>query len=75
MALANNDNLLASIKATTNTYPLRGKVVLKSFKGEILSNEKGTPNSGYIWVEPKLVEALNLKQNDQLVIGNNLICG
>ena len=70
MALANNDNLLASIKATTNTYPLRGKVVLKSFKGEILSNEKGTPNSGYVWVEPKLVEALNLKQNDQLVIGN-----
>jgi len=70
MALANNDNLLASIKATTSTYPLRGTVVLKDFKGEVLSNEKGTPNSGYIWVEPKLVEALNLKQNDQLVIGN-----
>ena len=70
MALANNDNLLASIKATTSTYPLRGSVVLKDFKGEVLSNEKGTPNSGYIWVEPKLVDALNLKQNNQLVIGN-----
>ena len=70
MALANNDNLLASIKATTSTYPLRGRVVLKDFKGEVLSNEKGTPNSGYIWVEPKLVDALNLKQNNQLVIGN-----
>ena len=70
MALANNDNLLASIKATTSTYPLRGSLVLKDFKGEVLSNEKGTPNSGYIWVEPKLVDALNLKQNNQLVIGN-----
>jgi putative ABC transport system permease protein len=70
MALANNDNLLASIKATTSTYPLRGSVALKDFKGEVLSNEKGTPNSGYIWVEPKLVDALNLKQNNQLVIGN-----
>ena len=70
MALANNDNLLASIKATTSTYPLRGSVVLKDFKGEVLSNEKGTPNSGYIWVEPKLVDALNLRQNNQLVIGN-----
>ena len=70
MALANNDNLLASIKATTSTYPLRGTVVLKDFTGEVLSNDKGTPNPGYIWVEPKLVEALNLKQNDQLVIGN-----
>ena len=70
MALANNNNLLASIKATTSAYPLRGSVVLKDFKGEVLSNEKGTPNSGYIWVEPKLVDALNLKQNNQLVIGN-----
>ena len=69
MAIADEDNLLSSIKATTQSYPLRGKLIISKFNGEIVTHQ-GSPPSGHLWVEEKISEALDLKQNGQLIIGN-----
>ena len=63
MALANDNNLLSSIKATTSNYPLRGELKLADFNQQQLNVETGSPKPGYVWVEPKLAEEFNLKQN------------
>ncbi len=70
MALANENNLLSSIKATTSNYPLRGELKLADFNQQQLNVETGSPKPGYVWVEPKLAEEFNLKQNSELIIGN-----
>mgnify|MGYP001157433234 CR=1 FL=1 len=70
MALANENNLLSSIKATTSNYPLRGELKLTDFNQQEFNIEIGSPKPGYVWVEPKLAEEFNLKQNSELIIGN-----
>ena len=37
MVIANEDNLLSSIKATTPSYPLRGRLVITDFNGRLLN--------------------------------------
>ena len=69
MAITDEDNLLSSIKATTQSYPLKGELVISKFNGELITH-KGSPPSGHLWVEEKISEALDLKQNGQLIVGN-----
>lgn len=69
MAIANEDNFLSSIKATTPTYPLRGNLIITDFNGQAIEHT-GSPKRGYLWVEPKLVEQLGLEQNNIMTIGN-----
>ena len=68
MVIANEDNLLSSIKATTPSYPLRGRLVITDFNGQVIEHA-GSPKRGYLWVEPKLVEQLGLEQNNEMAIG------
>jgi putative ABC transport system permease protein len=68
MAIANEDNLLSSIKATTPAYPLRGKLIITDFNGQAIDHT-GSPKRGYLWVEPKLVEQLELQQNNVMAVG------
>ena len=68
MAIANEDNLLSSIKATSPAYPLRGKLRITDFN-DVAIDHSGSPKRGYLWVEPKLVEQLNLEQNNEMVVG------
>ena len=76
MAIANEDNLLSSIKATTPTYPLRGQLIITDFNGQAIDHT-GSPKRGYLWVEPKLVEQLGLQQNNVMAIGktNFIVAG
>ncbi|MDB4230180.1 hypothetical protein N9829_00005, partial [Gammaproteobacteria bacterium] len=69
MAITDEDNLLSSIKATTQSYPLKGELVISKFNGELITH-KGSPPSGHLWVEEKISEALDLTQNGQLIVGN-----
>lgn len=69
MAIANEDNLLSSIKATTSSYPLKGALIISTVNGDKI-NHKGSPRSGYLWVEKKILEVLELRQSSQLIIGN-----
>ena len=69
MAIANEDNLLSSIKATSESYPLKGSLNISMIDGGALTHQ-GAPKSGFLWVESKILEALELKQNGEVIIGN-----
>tara|TARA_Y100000817_G_scaffold312622_1_gene306902 strand:- start:1314 stop:3779 length:2466 start_codon:yes stop_codon:yes gene_type:complete len=69
MVITEDDNLLASIKAVTESYPLRGELKIVNFNG-IQIQHSGSPPSGKIWIEKKISESLGLNQSDTLSIGN-----
>ena len=69
MIITKDGNLLTSIKAVTESYPLRGDLKIVNFNG-IQIEHSGSPPSGKIWIEKKISESLELNQSDTLSIGN-----
>tara|TARA_B100000214_G_scaffold287373_1_gene216938 strand:- start:298 stop:2763 length:2466 start_codon:yes stop_codon:yes gene_type:complete len=69
MVITEDDNLLTSVKAVTDSYPLRGELKIVNFNG-IQIEHSGSPPSGKIWIEKKISESLGLNQSDTLSIGN-----
>ena len=69
MVITKDDNLLTSVKAVTDLYPLRGELKIVNFNG-IQIEHSGSPPSGKIWIEKKISESLELNQSDTLSIGN-----
>lgn len=65
---------LASVKAVSSTYPLRGQLTLGGMgaDGSVIPNgpaPAGGPASGETWVDPSLLVALNIKVGDRLWLG------
>lgn len=60
---------LSSFKAVGPGYPLRGEVRTsqQQFGAEQVAN--GIPDSGTLWIEPRLLNVLGLEIGDQLEIG------
>ena len=69
MALANEDNLLTSIKSASNGYPLRGQLKISN-PANTSSINPGIPSSGEIWVEPRIADVLEVDLGDKLSVGN-----
>ncbi len=69
MVITADDNLLTSVKAVTDSYPLRGELKIVNFNG-IQIEHSGSPPSGKIWIEKKISESLGLNRSDTLSIGN-----
>jgi putative ABC transport system permease protein len=69
MVITEDDNLLASIKAVTESYPLRGELRIVNFQGAKIKHS-GSPMPGNIWIEKKLSETLELMELDKVSIGN-----
>ena len=69
MVITEDDNLLASIKAVTESYPLRGELRIVNFQGAKIKHS-GSPMPGNIWIEKKLSESLELMELDKVSIGN-----
>ena len=69
MVITEDDNLLASIKAVTESYPLRGELKIVNFQGAKIKHS-GSPMPGNIWIEKKLSETLELMELDKVSIGN-----
>ena len=69
MVITEDDNLLASIKAVTESYPLRGELNIVNFQGAKIKHS-GSPMPGNIWVDKKLSETLGLMELDKVSIGN-----
>jgi putative ABC transport system permease protein len=67
---------LVAIKAVSEGYPLRGQLSLLNTPGSSKANEVATsmtrqvPSLGQAWVDPALLEALNLKLGDSLWLGD-----
>lgn len=71
MIISDEDNLLTSIKTTSDLYPLRGELIIVDFDGSPIKHS-GSPPSGYLWVENKVAETLQLKKMDEVSIGNKV---
>ena len=70
MVFAGETSHLASLKAVESTYPLRGAIELSG--EEVLEQtEKLTqgPKPGEVWVEPRLLNLLDIQLGDTLEVG------
>lgn len=61
---------LATVKAVSATYPLRGKLTLRdSDAAPAWPAPVGGPSAGQVWVDPALLLALNLRVGQSLWLG------
>ena len=67
---------LVALKAVSEGYPLRGQLTLFSAEGASPSDKpksqatRQVPSAGLAWVDPALLEVLNLKLGDPLWLGD-----
>ena len=71
MVIAEDDTLLTSIKTTSDTYPLRGELIVTDFNGDSIQHN-GSPPSGFVWIEPTIAETLQISQFNEVSIGNKV---
>jgi putative ABC transport system permease protein len=61
---------LVSVKTVTANYPLRGKLQLKDAPGAPVRTLAAAPQPGTAWVDAAVLEALQLKVGDPLLLGD-----
>jgi putative ABC transport system permease protein len=61
---------LVAVKAVSDGYPLRGRLKLKDGPGGRVLDAAGAPERGTVWVDPSLLDALQLKMGDALLLGD-----
>jgi len=59
---------LVTVKAVSDAYPLRGKVTIAGAPNA--STPRTAPEPGSVWVDPALLDALQLKVGDGLLLGD-----
>ncbi|MGA2550246.1 MAG: FtsX-like permease family protein [Burkholderiaceae bacterium] len=71
MALAHEQARLASVKAVSAGYPLRGALRVASEPAAADAATTERPGAGEIWVDAALLSDLNLKMGDSLHLGDS----
>ena len=61
---------LVAVKAVSEAYPLRGRLQLKNGPGTATLDAAGAPERGSVWVDAALLDALQLKMGDALLLGD-----
>ena len=61
---------LVSVKAVSDSYPLRGRLLVNAGPGTPDQALAQAPAAGTVWVDPALLGALNLKVGDPLLLGD-----
>ncbi|MET0349627.1 MAG: FtsX-like permease family protein [Rhizobacter sp.] len=61
---------LVSVKAVTAGYPLRGQLMLGQAASDTGTASNTGPAPGTVWVDPGLLESLDLKVGDPLLLGD-----
>jgi putative ABC transport system permease protein len=70
MVFAGDKNHLASVKAVSSSYPLRGEIELSNnLAGGNVESLNSGPSSGEAWVEARLFNLLDIKLGDKLEVG------
>ena len=64
MATVGSQSKLASLKAVTAAYPLRGSLQVSPSQTSL------TPAAGSVWVDPAMLNALKAKVGDQMLLGD-----
>jgi putative ABC transport system permease protein len=60
---------LVAVKAVSDGYPLRGRLKLRDAPGAPERDAAGAPPPGSVWVDASLLDALQLKMGDTLLLG------
>ena len=61
---------LVAVKAVSESYPLRGELQLRSEPGGPVQAVAAAPEPGTVWVDTALLDALQLKVGDPLLLGD-----
>ncbi len=61
---------LVAVKAVSTSYPLRGKLQLQAAAGGPVQLLAAAPQPGTVWVDAALLDALQLKLGDALLLGD-----
>jgi putative ABC transport system permease protein len=61
---------LVAVKAVSEAYPLRGRLKLRDAPGGPEREAAGAPAPGSVWVDAALLDALQLKIGDTLLLGD-----
>ena len=61
---------LVAVKAVSEAYPLRGRLKLARAPGASAYDAAGAPEAGSVWVDAQLLDALQLKMGDTLLLGD-----
>ncbi|TWX71742.1 FtsX-like permease family protein [Colwellia demingiae] len=69
MLFANDELVLGSVKAGTNTYPLKGKLTIKDSLTSQAYEVATGPKAGSIWLSEGLFYTLNVKVGDNVELG------
>ncbi|WP_019027899.1 ABC transporter permease [Colwellia piezophila] len=69
MLFANDELVLGSVKATTNTYPLRGKITIKDSLISQAYEVGSGPKVGFVWLSEGLFYTLNVNVGDTVELG------
>ena len=71
MVFYGDNSHLASVKAVEKAYPLRGEIELSGPNLDDQTSQKRStgPDKGEVWVEPRLLNLLNIKLGDAIEVG------
>ncbi len=72
MVITATGSRLASVRAVSSNYPLRGEVLLRSIDGDDTSASVSAPLRGTAWGATQLVQDLKLKPASEIRLGNHL---
>ncbi len=61
---------LVSVKAVSPSYPLRGRLQLQDAPGAPVQTVAAAPQPGTVWVDAALLDALQLRVGDPLLLGD-----
>jgi putative ABC transport system permease protein len=61
---------LVTVKGVSDRYPLRGRLQLSSAAGGPEREATGVPGRGTAWVDPTLLDTLQLQVGDSLLLGD-----
>jgi len=64
---------LVAVKAVGDAYPLRGQLRLKSTPEAAERNLAGAPARGTVWVDSGLLDSLQLRVGDDLLLGDTAL--
>jgi len=74
MVIAAEQSQLASVKAVSKAYPLRGRLRITSRMFSADTPAQGIPEPGTVWLETRLLNHLGVDVGDQITLGeSNLI--
>ncbi|GGD55281.1 ABC transporter permease [Lacimicrobium alkaliphilum] len=69
MVFANDELMLADVRAVDNAYPLKGTIKLADEPFGLGKPVNGLPGAGEVWLDSRLFQVLGIEKGDKVEIG------